>query len=460
MKPLTKSKYTGLILGLLQENNASSLRERFARGAFFSVAGAFCAQALTIAAMMVTARIIGRHTFGELGIIQSTTAMFAAFSNAGMGLTATKYVAELRGSDPERAGRIIALCSASAAAIGAVCAVALFILADVIAVSALNSPQLAGSIRVASIALAFNTVRFAETGALAGFEAYRTIAWVSLLSGLAGFPIAVAGAFFGLRGAVWAVAITAGVTAVAYHIALRRHCRRNAIPIRFRELMKERDVLLNFSLPAAMNAVVIMVVSWGGDAMLVNRPRGYDEMGILNAVRQWRSALIFLPSLLGQVVVPIISSSWSHGEVARVRKALLAAIGASAICSGLPALFIVVLSGRILSTYGAGFRGREAVLLLTCVAAFVIAVQTPLGQMIAATGRMWLGFYMSAGWAIIYLSLAAATLSRGLGADGIAVAYLLSYVCLAASSYWVANRFLRQLAASRQPGIAGAHSGA
>src|ERR1022692_3038167 len=42
-------------------------------------------------------------------MIQSTVGMLGIFAGLGLGITATKYVAELRSHDPERAGRIIAL---------------------------------------------------------------------------------------------------------------------------------------------------------------------------------------------------------------------------------------------------------------------------------------------------------------------------------------------------------------
>ena len=42
-------------------------------------------------------------------MIQSTVGMFGVFAGFGLGLTATKHVAEFRQSDPDRAGRIIGL---------------------------------------------------------------------------------------------------------------------------------------------------------------------------------------------------------------------------------------------------------------------------------------------------------------------------------------------------------------
>jgi O-antigen/teichoic acid export membrane protein len=69
-------------------------------------------------ASIIAARVLGRTVFGEFGMIQSTLNMFMTFANLGVGLTATKYVAEFRKTDPQRAGRIIAMSTAMAAVLG------------------------------------------------------------------------------------------------------------------------------------------------------------------------------------------------------------------------------------------------------------------------------------------------------------------------------------------------------
>ncbi len=93
---------------------ADSLRGRFARGAVWSLLGALMAQGATLAASVITARLLGREQFGEYGMIQSTVGMLGIFAGLGLGMTATKFVAELRTRDPQRAGRIIALGTAAA----------------------------------------------------------------------------------------------------------------------------------------------------------------------------------------------------------------------------------------------------------------------------------------------------------------------------------------------------------
>ena len=54
---------------------------------------------------VVVARLLGRESFGRFGIIGGTIATFTVVATMGMGIAATKLVAQNRAKDPARAGR-------------------------------------------------------------------------------------------------------------------------------------------------------------------------------------------------------------------------------------------------------------------------------------------------------------------------------------------------------------------
>ena len=205
---------------------ADSLGGRFARGAVWSLVGATLSQGSSLAAAVVVARYLGRDLFGRYGMVQSTTGMIGIFAGLGLGITATKYVAELRDREPKRAGRIIALrlrrCSGFGERAGA-------LLAGMRADSAtrtLNAPELALELKISSVALFLNAVNGAQTGVLSGFEAFRVIARINLARAIVAFPATAFAVFFWhLPGAVWALGITAAVSCVLSQFLVRHLCR-------------------------------------------------------------------------------------------------------------------------------------------------------------------------------------------------------------------------------------------
>ena len=173
---------------------AGTLRERFVMGAFWSVVGAIISRGFLLATSAVCAWFLGKEGFGALGMIQSTAGMFGVFAGLGLGITTTKYVSELRRLEPVRTGRILALSGAAAFVSGVVITAVVILLAPYLAQQVLAAPQLAGPLAIGAGLVFFSALNGAQTGALAGFEAFQTIARVNVYAELASFPLIVLGA--------------------------------------------------------------------------------------------------------------------------------------------------------------------------------------------------------------------------------------------------------------------------
>jgi len=442
-----------MLSSLLPENGAvgeffasftkDSLRGRFARGALWSLIGAVLSQGLGLVASVITARLLGREEFGALGMIQSTVGMFGVFAGMGLGLTATKYVAELRTTNPERAGRIIGLTTLVAVATSGIATVVLFLLAPVLAARTLNAPQLVGEVRIASALLLFNTLNGVQIGALAGFEAFKLVARVNLARGLLSFPLTIGGVLlWQLPGAVLGLVAAAFAGCLFAHAALRRESIHAGICVRFDKAWRERCVLWRFSTPAFLSGAMVAPVTWICSAMLVNQPSGYAEMGLFNAANQWRAVLLFLSSIVGQVTIPLLTTLQTTGRKAQTRRLLKTAMLASAVWALPLVLVLVLLSSRIMAAYGPSFASHGSILSIVAITAGLLAVQTPVGHLLAASGQMWLGAFMNLGWAVVLLIAARFLLHQQWGARGLAAAYLIAYAAHGAWTLYYAHRTL------------------
>lgn len=406
---------------------ASEIGYRLAKGTFWSMCGAAISRSLMLAASVLVARMLGKTGYGELGMIQSTVGMFGVFAGFGLGLTATKYVAEFRGSDPERAGRIIGLSGLVSMVTGGLMAVCLFLFAPWLAQHTINAPHLTVVLRIGALILFISALNGAQTGALSGFEAFKTIAYVNLFVGLISFPILVAGAYFGgLTGAVWALTINLGFNWLLNHLALRKEARRYRIPFAFKACGRELSVLWRFSLPAVFSGAMVGPVTWVCNALLVNQANGYDEMGVFNAANQWYIVLLFLPGLLGSVVLPVLSERLGQKDAKQSSKAMVLAIKVNALIV-LPLILLAsIASPYIMSLYGESFRSSWPTLVVVLLTAGLFAIQTPVGQVIAASGKMWIGFAMNMGWAITFVICTLLLIS--FGSLGLATARMFSYI--------------------------------
>jgi O-antigen/teichoic acid export membrane protein len=382
-----------------------------------------------LAAAVLVARMLGKMRYGELGMIQSTIGMFGIFAGFGLGLTATKYVAEFRISDPIRAGNIIGLSWLVAMATGGLMAMGLFIFAPWLAEHTINAPHLAGVLRIGALILFIDALNGAQTGALSGFEAFKTIAYVNLFVGLISFPVLVVGTYFaGLTGAVWALTINLCLNWLLNHLALHKEASRYNVPLMFNNCWREFPVLWMFTLPAVLCGASVGPVNWACGALLVNQPEGYGEMGIFNAANQWRMAILFIPGMLGQVILPLLSNLNAESTMQHYRQVLKINVVLNAGAALIVVLPLVLTAHLVMSAYGPDYERGVNVLRILAFTAMLMAVNNVVGQALASKGKMWVGFMFNALWAMTLLATAALLLHKGYGALGLACATFIAYL--------------------------------
>jgi O-antigen/teichoic acid export membrane protein len=290
------------------------------------------------------------------------------------------------------------------------------------------------TLRIGAILLLFNAVNGAQTGALSGFEAFREIAGLNLVRGAITLPLVVGGVLLAdLNGAVAGLSLAAAAGCAVTAVAIRRKAAAHSIRITYRRLRGELPVLWRFSVPAVLASSLVGPVMWCSSTFLVAGRNGYAEMGVFSAANQWRNAVLFLPGLIGQVMLPVLSDLWGQNRFREVRKLLLGAIPLCLLVAGPILLPMFLLHRQIMSMYGPSFASRGAVLLMTGSAAALIAVQSPVATLVVAASRMWAGAIMNAAWALVLLGTSWFFLRANWGADGLAAAYLIAY---AAHSIW------------------------
>jgi O-antigen/teichoic acid export membrane protein len=282
-------------------------------------------------------------------------------------------------------------------------------------------------IQISALLLLLNAVNGAQTGVLSGFEAFRKIAWVNALTGLLNFPLVVSGAFlFELSGVIWGMIIAQASGCLANVLIWKQEAARLHVPIvPWSTTISELSVLWRFTVPATLGSLLIHPVDWACIAMLARQPNGFEHIGALNAANQWFSAVLWLPYVMAQSVMPILSERIGVRDAGRSTKLLIVSIKASAAIT-LPFVIIgSLLSRDIMGAYGEDFVLDWPTLVVSLATCAVVAVQVPVGNMIAASGRMWLGLCMNLLWAAVFLAMT--SLLVDWGAIGLASARFFAY---------------------------------
>ena len=378
---------------------------------------------LGLAASVLVARILGKTGFGELAIIQNTIGMFGTVGGFGLGTTATRFIAECRATDPERAGRIRALSSLTAWVTGGAATIGLFFSAPWLAAHALAAPHLTGLLRLAAVGLLLSGVNGAQMGALCGFESFKAVARINLQVGLINVPMNVAGVYWGgLRGAVWATLLNLCLTWFLSHKTVGKECSRAGISFAYRGCWEENQILWRFSLPAVLAGVMVSPVTWLGGAVLVNQHGGYAEMGVYNAILRIKQVPEMILGYMVAPLLPILSEQLGRNAVGEYARTLRYAYAICMLVMVPVSALQIASPGLTLLPYGRQFTGHAATVQWLMIHGVLLGLTAPLAQVLASMNKMWLGLLCNLLWAGAYTGLALWLVPQA-AASGLAIAF-------------------------------------
>ncbi len=416
----------------------------------WSIAAALATSGFNFVLRIIIARLFGRDGFGEFGMVLSTVATVAGIAQLAMSYTATKFVAELRSSDPARAGRVIGLASIVSILTGSLGAVALCASARWLAANSLGAPHLSGSLQLASVVVFFTVLVGYQIGALAGLESYRSLAILALATGATNLIAAAIGAAtWGLNGAVGGMGLGGSLQWLMFRWATEAACRREGISICRRGVLSERTVLFSFAVPAALCGLSSAPAIWLANAFLARQPGGYSQLALYTAAFSVRTLVFFVPSLVNSVSMSLLNNQKGLQDWDGYRRVFRTNMVVTGVSVAVAALAVGLVGVRVLALFGRDFRVGYPVLLVLLLAAVLEGVMASMYQVVQAESRMWSSLFfisLPRDVLIVFLSY---LLSPRLGALGVATAYAAGWMVACLITGLLVARIQPQACSSR-----------
>lgn len=263
-----------------------------------------------------------------------------------------------------------------------------------------------------------------QSGSIAGFGAFKDLARIAIFQGIISASLTVTGVyFFGLIGAVTAMVINSLINLILYKLTINNLVKRFKIKIDYVRSWKEKNVIWELSLPSMLANVMVGPVVWIANVIIINTAGGYGQLGLFNAADQWRSALTFLPAVIGGVLLPMVSAN-----VNKENKALEAVnVLASWVIVIIIALPLISFPEIIAFFYGPDYSSTvflESLAIMMFVSR-IISYKDGIGRKLVAKNLMWWGFLSNLVWGVLFLG--SLLIFKNLGSLGLAVSYLISY---------------------------------
>jgi O-antigen/teichoic acid export membrane protein len=367
---------------------------------------------------IVIARFVGTRGLGEIGMIQATVGVFGTLAGLGLSGTSTRFVAEQR-NESARAGRTLGLLLKVGLLSSAIALVCLELSATWVAGGILGAPRLADGLRLAAPLLVLVALNAVVTGALAGLEAFRTLALVGIAQAVLSVAISLAlVSYAGFRGGLVALVANGAVALVLSGKVLMKEARARGIPLSLQSQGSGLGMIWHYALPSFAASALVVPASWAARSALASRPHGYEQLGLFTAANQWSTIVTFAPAVLAAVMLPILVSDQALVRLQTRYWKNAAVVGGTAL---LTAAVLAIASGLLVDVYGPEFAAARPILLVLLGAAVFDAANHALGLALSIQNRMWWMLAINALWGVELVL--GAIVFRSLGGLGLALAW-------------------------------------
>ena len=355
---------------------------RLFKDSFWAVIGNGMGFGLLFISGIFIARILGKDVYGEYGLIKTTMFYIASFASFGLQYTSTKYIAEYKRKNPSQIVGI-AFDAIKITLYTSITMCVLLILFSRPLSNFINIPKMETPFRILGCLIIFRGLISCQNGILSGLGEFKAIAHINIISGSIMLALCIPLTYWGgLYGSLGALAISQFTNMVYNQIQLHR-C--------YKELPTQKHIhrkkeLVHFSLPVAIQEISYTICQWVG-TLLIIKLSSTGELGLYTASSQWNVIVIFIPSLLRNVILSHLSSINSNTlkQHQILKQMLLVNLG----CSIPPFILVCLFPDWIISLYGESFSEMKSVLQAIIFSAIFICMSSVLYSELLSIGKNW-----------------------------------------------------------------------
>ena len=444
MKNNKLKRYYNLIYKYLKIEKIEIAEQKFVYGVIINILVAALSRIAALISAIISARLLGKVFYGQLGVINNTITLVSILSGLGLGITTIKYVSEYKDKDIDKVSRIISFSLLASLFSGIVVSLIIVIFSNYISSNLIGDPNFKKYIEISMIMVITGNFVSTQNGVIIGLELYKQLAKASIINSLALVilqPLLIYK--FKLDGAIYSMIICSIINVLNNINILRAGFKKNHIKISKNNIFEGKIILYRFSLPLLLSSIITSVPVWLINARIASSTNGFSELGIFNAANQWKSLILFLPNTISQLIIPIITQKYEKKDTHSLYK-ITNKSSFLLICIIVPiSLIIVIFSKWIMSRYGLSFKNSFNILILVVITSSILAIINPYEQIIVASDNIWGGFVTNCIWATLFIIFNFMTKERS--AKTLAFSYLYSYIIHAIITFLYVKNIIKRV---------------
>lgn len=374
------------LLALFKKN------QKIIKGILWIGLGSVISSASVYVSALIIARVLGMEMYGKYAIIQSNVYTFATIASAGLGITVTKFVSQYRNSNKEKCAEVISNLRIISLMTSIMFTVIIIGFSSYYATHILKDSEIIILLRIAAFYVLFTTLNAFQVGALLGFELFKKVARVNLFQGI--FNIVITSMFtllFGITGAIFALTFSSFLLWIYNYVMLKKIYKDKDISLTIVNKF-DREITYGFLLPAALCGIVSGIITWGSTNLIVTLKDGYNELAMYNAANNYKTIILYIPNLIGRVVLPTLSNYKSTQKKHRYNSLVKANFAINIAISAFVGAVIVINSKLFFGLYGNDFYDHNTLMIVIIIGAILDVTTNLIFQLLVVENKMWSQF--------------------------------------------------------------------
>lgn len=384
---------------------------RLAKSALWSLLNHLLSRGSLMLCAVLLARAFAPAEFAAYSYFQLTVFMIAAYASMGLGVSASRYFAEVGHARDDGRAPPLGMLTALALAMALGGAVLVGLVPGRWLDAGLGLPRwlLAAGVFWAAVGAV-------SSGAVVGIERFRAACIVSAISTAA----MVAGTLYAARiGSVHAAMATLvgalALQALGECAVVARELGRSGLSQHFRFRRADGRRVVDFAAPMLAVSLLYSSGSWLLGRLILERDGGQVAFALYSIGLQWFSLALVLPAMLARVVLPrLVRQGAERATPAQARDLVRKGAAMATLAAAAMAIAGLALGPWLLDLYGGQYQASRWFIGAFMVAAVITAPANMIGNAIVVNDgqRRWL--LLTIVWAGVLLAV-------GAGAGGIGI---------------------------------------
>ncbi len=383
----------------------NNIKRKIFVNAFWAVISTIVSKGINFIVITAVANFLGPKLFGTYNVVQLAVGMFGTIAGLGLGLAATKLVAEYKSKDFEETGRIISSLYFISLVLSLITSVIFFGSASYFS-EVLNNKELLILLKYTSLIVIFDSVIGVQNGILTGFEMFKEITAINFIIGILSAPILIYGAqYFELLGLTLALLLTRVINLIVNQIYVNRIFSQYSFKIRPKVYFNNFRAIFGISLPSFLSSLATTPINLISTSIFVNQPSGYHSLGSFNVANQLRNLVLMLPDSAGKVTIPQLANQFGSLEFNKFFKTAIFTIIWNFILSTVAALGLYLFIDFYKDLFSEGYYLSNNLIIIVLTTGIVISLTNSVGYIFICSNLIWIDFFLRIFWGISVVTL-------------------------------------------------------